>query len=211
MDIQGLNITVTSSSAKTVGGKGKTKATKSSEGNEVLSNAKLRLKAGQRYALVGKNGSGKSTLLKAIAEKLIPGIPEQTRIAILQQTDADAGGGGAGTGTGADADADADADASGLDNAMKSLGSGRPVLEDIIDRATSKDELEREISILTDGVNSTDGIKSVRALRKVQHERMQKRLFILDKMARLRSGARGMQARKELLAFEKEVAAFTIL
>jgi hypothetical protein len=33
-------------------------------------------------------------------------------------------------------------------------------------------------------------------------------LFLKDKDARLRSGARGMQARKALIAMEKEVAAF---
>lgn len=35
---------------------------------------------------------------------------------------------------------------------------------------------------------------------------MQKRLFLLDKEARLRSGTRGMQARKALVQFEKTVA-----
>jgi len=35
---------------------------------------------------------------------------------------------------------------------------------------------------------------------------MQKRLFVLDKDARLRSGARGLQARKALVEHEKAVA-----
>lgn len=133
-------------------------------------------------------------MLKAIAEKLIPGIPEQTRIAILQQTDA----------------GDANAVASPGNDAVPS-GPGRTVLEEVIERATSKDELEKEISVLSAGINGNDGIKAVRALRSVQHERKQKRLFVLDKMARLRSGARGMAARKELIAFEKEVAESTAL
>lgn len=201
LDIEALSITVTSTStstfnpaaAKSVGGKGKAKAAKSSEGTEVLANAKLRLKAGQRYALVGTNGSGKSSLLKAIAEKLIPGIAEQTRIAILQQTDA--------------GEAKEDDRPTAQDTAP--TGSRRTVLEEAIERATSKDELEKEIAVLNEGVNSGDGVKTVRALRKVQHERMQKRLFILDKMARLRSGARGVAARKELVVFEKEIAEFS--
>lgn len=133
-------------------------------------------------------------MLKAIAEKLIPGIQEQTRIAILQQTDA----------------RNVDADVSPRNDTV-SPGPGRTVLEEVIERATSKDELEKEILVLTDGVNGTDGIKAVRALRSIQHERKQKRLFVLDKMARLRSGARGMAARKELIAFEKEVAESTAL
>ncbi len=64
LDIEGLNITVTSGGAAAAGdkatkSKGKGKAT--AEGTEILSNAKLRLKAGSRYALVGRNGSGKSS------------------------------------------------------------------------------------------------------------------------------------------------------
>ncbi len=57
MDIECVNITVTSAEAASAKGKGKART----EGTELLSNAKLRLKAGQRYALVGKNGSGKSS------------------------------------------------------------------------------------------------------------------------------------------------------
>ncbi|KAK7738847.1 hypothetical protein SLS63_002184 [Diaporthe eres] len=191
LDIEGLNITVASAGppgVKTPGGKGKAKAAKS-EGTEILSNAKLRLKAGQRYSLVGKNGSGKSTLLRAIGERLIPGIPEQTRIAMLQQTEAD----------------DSNADFSPGNNAAAS-GSGNTVLQEVIDKATAKDELEREIAILADGVNSPEGLAAVKALRKVKHERLQKQVFVVDKNARLRSGARGMQARKELIAFERVVA-----
>jgi hypothetical protein len=40
---------------------------------------------------------------------------------------------------------------------------------------------------------------------------MQKKLFLLDKDARLRSGARGMQARKALVDYEKQVADQAIL
>lgn len=43
-------------------------------------------------------------------------------------------------------------------------------------------------------------------MRSLKHDRLQKRLFRLDKEARLRSGARGLQARKALVAFEKVVA-----
>lgn len=57
LDVEGLNITVTAGDKPSAKGKGKAKG----EGIELLSNAKLRLKAGQRYALVGRNGSGKSS------------------------------------------------------------------------------------------------------------------------------------------------------
>lgn len=57
LDIDGVNITVTSGNKPV--GKGKAKG--KSDGVEILSGAKLRLKEGQRYALVGRNGTGKSS------------------------------------------------------------------------------------------------------------------------------------------------------
>ncbi|CAK7227224.1 hypothetical protein SBRCBS47491_006497 [Sporothrix bragantina] len=191
LDIEGLNIVVTASppsgTTKTKG-----KAASRSTGLEILSDATLRLKAGQRYALIGQNGTGKSTILRSIAEKLIPGIPEEARISVLQQTNAN--------NDGADA-----------------TSNRRTVLEEVLERATAKDELEQEIQTLTQGIDATaadddgsDAYAALRALRKVRHDRLQKRLFVLDKNARLRSGARGMQARKALTALEKTVAEATV-
>lgn len=57
LDIEGLNITVTSAGKAGVKAKGKARA----EGLEILSNATLKLKAGVCYALVGRNGTGKSS------------------------------------------------------------------------------------------------------------------------------------------------------
>ncbi|KAF3067024.1 ABC transporter F family member 4 [Daldinia childiae] len=186
LDIEGLNIIVKSGSKPGVKGKAKAK----SEGTEILSNAKLRLKAGQRYALIGRNGTGKSTLLKAVAEKLIPGIPEETRITILQQTDV----------------GDANADEGPI--STPSEGEGPAVLEDVIERATAKQEVQKEIDILSRGVDGGDPFDALRAVRKVHHGRLQKELFLKDKDARLRSGARGMQARKALITMEKKVTEF---
>lgn len=70
-------------------------------------------------------------LLKAIAEKLIPGIPEETRISLLQQTGV--------------SDTNTDVrpeDASG--------GTGEPVqsrsvLEHVIEQATARSDVEQEI------------------------------------------------------------------
>ena len=61
-------------------------------------------------------------------------------------------------------------------------------------------------SALSAGVDASDPLGPVRALRTLKHDRLQQRLFRLDKDARLRSGTRGMQARKALVAFEKVVA-----
>ncbi|KAI0132118.1 ABC transporter [Xylariales sp. AK1849] len=189
LDIEGLNITVTSGPKPGAKGKGKSK----SEGVEILSNAKLQLKAGLRYALVGRNGTGKSTLLKAIAEKLIPGIPEETRVVILQQTNI------------GEADSDDPVETYSLPAKTE---QGLNVLEEVIERATARHEVQKEIDVLAKAVESTDAYGALRGLRKVRHGRLQKELFLKDKDARLRSGTRGMQARKALVAMEKEVAAF---
>jgi ABC-type polysaccharide/polyol phosphate transport system ATPase subunit len=61
LDVEGLSITVTSAAAGDKAAKTKGKGKASAEGTEILTNAKLRLKAGSRYALVGRNGSGKSS------------------------------------------------------------------------------------------------------------------------------------------------------
>ncbi|CAK7236598.1 hypothetical protein SCUCBS95973_009660, partial [Sporothrix curviconia] len=190
LDINGLNIAVTAG-LPAGATKARGKAASRSTGLELLSDATLRLKAGQRYALIGRNGTGKSTILRAIAEKLIPGITEEARISILQQTnDSNEGGNG--------------------------KSNRRTVLEEVMERATAKDELEQEIQTLSLGIDATvadddtnDAYAALRALRKLRHDRLQKRLFVLDKNARMRSGARGVQARKALTALEKTVAEAT--
>lgn len=55
--------------------------------------------------------------------------------------------------------------------------------------------------------NPQNAFSSLRALRQVQHGRLQRQLFEDDKNATLRSGARGWNARKVLIASEKAVAA----
>ncbi len=61
-------------------------------------------------------------------------------------------------------------------------------------------------AVLSKGVDNHDSrLAPLRALRQVQHERLKKELFEIDKDARLRSGTRGMAARKALIAFEKKV------
>jgi len=71
---------------------------------------------------------GSKALLRAIAEKLIPGIPEKTRVSILQQTNA----------------SDANLDEP-LPGKSTTPSDGPSVLEDVIDKATAKSELEQEI------------------------------------------------------------------
>lgn len=57
-------------------------------------------------------------------------------------------------------------------------------------------------------MDASDAFAPVKALRRLKYERLQQKLFRLDKDARLRSGARGMAARKALVAFEKTVAEY---
>ncbi|KAG6006305.1 hypothetical protein E4U21_007187, partial [Claviceps maximensis] len=178
LDVQGLQILVTSG-----GTASKTNSRSRVQGLEILSDAKLLLKQGNRYALIGRNGTGKSS--GAIAEKLIPGIPEGTRVALLQQSRL--------------VDANDDTNPAGDGKRERS------VLQEVVDRATARDTVEQEIKLLSHGVDASDPYSPVRALRSVKHDRLKKRLFLLDKDARLRSGARGKQARKALVTFEKVV------
>lgn len=61
LDIEGVNITVASASPRPNDSTSKARSKTKADGIEILSNAKLRLKEGQRYALVGRNGTGKSS------------------------------------------------------------------------------------------------------------------------------------------------------
>jgi hypothetical protein len=70
--------------------------------------------------------------LKAIAEKLIPGIPEETRVSILQQTDTQ--------------DVNTDVPPEDTTSQVKDVAGSRTVLEDVIDKATARNELEQEIT-----------------------------------------------------------------
>lgn len=55
-------------------------------GRDIVDHTKLVIKAGLRYAFVGRNGLGKSTVLKALAERRIPGVASNLRILLLGQT-----------------------------------------------------------------------------------------------------------------------------
>lgn len=71
-----------------------------------------------------------TAILKAVAEKLIPGIPIPTRISILQQTSDDGSEPSSGSSSNQD---------------RKIATSQLSVLEEVIDRATSRNEIQQEI------------------------------------------------------------------
>lgn len=63
------------------------------------------------------------------------------------------------------------------------------------------------ILVLSEAINSPKNSYSpLRALRQILHQRLRKQLLEYDKDASLRSGNRGIAARKVLIAFEKKVA-----
>lgn len=63
-----------------------------------------------------------------------------------------------------------------------------------------------DLVLSTDVESTDDSWAQVRAYRRLQHQRFHRQLLEIEKLASLRSGARGYQVRKELVAFEKKVA-----
>ncbi|KAJ0425832.1 P-loop containing nucleoside triphosphate hydrolase protein [Aspergillus carlsbadensis] len=193
IDVENLTIAVVSplddaedlAKAKT---KGKSKA--KAEARELISDAHLRLKAGTHYGLVGRNGTGKSTLLRAMADKLVPGIPHLTRIAILQQTDTEAQEG---------------LETFGDERHKQREDESKPVLEYAISSDHHRNEVIGKMNFLLNSFETEDPLQPVRAIRKIRHDEIEKQLFLAQKNANLKSGARGLQARKELKAMEAKL------
>ncbi|KAJ5764870.1 hypothetical protein N7520_004429 [Penicillium odoratum] len=186
IDVEGLGIVVTSSTSTTTEGpsklraKGKSKAL--AAGQELISDGHLRLKGGVHYGLLGRNGTGKSTLLRAMAEKLIPGIPHATRIAILQQTD--------------------DQDECG---STYGLRLDKSVLESVLGSDEARNEAVRLADLLSKSFETEEPSKPVQAIRNIRHQQAERGLFLAHKNAHLKSGARGLQARKDLKAAESKL------
>ncbi|DAA74158.1 TPA_exp: Uncharacterized protein A8136_3656 [Trichophyton benhamiae CBS 112371] len=207
IDIQGLDILIASRPSQSQdaehSGAGKAKARKKEKaglGIEILTGANLRLKAGVHYGLVGRNGTGKSTLLRAMADRLIPGLPERVKIAILQQTDVEA-------------DIDSDPASSAIRgisalrvNDESSKKEPKTVLQQVVQSDTSRNEITRKVKILSQALEDhEDPLAPAKAIRQLRHETCQHQLFLAQKNASLRSGARGLQARKDLKTAENRL------
>lgn len=153
---------------------------------EVFSHADLHLKEHGHYVLVGRNGTGKSTLLYSIANGLIPGISWRLKILLLGQTRE-----------------------LGLGEAIGglSIAQGETVLEHVLRSDNVREIYLREATMLSsalDDVNNTSA--PVRAVRQIEHRRLLKELEETKRLAERRSGARGKNARKDLIAMEEKVA-----
>ncbi|PLB44630.1 ABC transporter [Aspergillus steynii IBT 23096] len=186
IDVEGLTIAVSSARETTddpARFKPKGKAKSRADARELITDGHLRLKAGVHYGLIGRNGTGKSTLLRSMADKLVPGIPHPTRIAILQQTDS---------------------------SAQESLESGdedgrnKTVLAYVMSSDRHKNDLVRKINLLSKSFETDDPFQPVHAIRRVRHDVIEKQLFLAQKNASLKSGARGLQARKDLRSVESK-------
>ncbi|KAF7628538.1 ABC transporter [Aspergillus flavus] len=192
IDVEGLTIAV-SSSRDTPEDPSKPKPRGKTKGKpdtrELISDAHLRLKAGVHYGLIGRNGTGKSTLLRAMADKLVPGIPHSTRIAILQQTE-----------TASEEDVK-DFAAEEAENKHKT------VLQYVLSSDHSRNEVVQKMNFLSKAFETEDPMQPVSAIRKVRHDKAEKELFLAQKNASLKSGARGLQARKDLKAAEDKFQA----
>lgn len=60
-------------------------------------------------------------------------------------------------------------------------------------------------SVLSKSFETEDPFEPVRAIRKIRQEQAVKKLFLAQKNAHLKSGARGLQARKDLKAAEAKL------
>lgn len=149
---------------------------------ELLSHANLHLVEARHYVLVGRNGTGKSTLLEAIADGLIPGIPWSTRILLLGQA----------------REAELEEELGGLKL------EDETALQHVVRSDRVRERYTREARILSEAVeHPTDPMAPVRAYRKIYHERLAVQLKEAHRIAERRSGARGKQARKELIKAEE--------
>jgi ATP-binding cassette subfamily F protein 3 len=151
---------------------------------ELLSRTTLHLVEARHYVLVGRNGTGKSTLLKAIGDGLVPGIPWSTRILLLGQT--------------------REVD---VEDKMEKLSlREETVLQHVVRSDRVRERYTREARVLGDAIdNSTDPMAPVRAYRQISHDRLLLQLKEGHRIAERRSGARGKQARKELVKLEERV------
>ncbi|KAH9879501.1 hypothetical protein IAQ61_001319 [Plenodomus lingam] len=151
---------------------------------ELLSRTTLHLVASRHYVLVGRNGVGKSTLLQAIANGLIPGIPWSTTILLLGQTEKDYG-----------------EDKRQIE--AEAVGERDTVLRYVMRGHRAREQYTREERRLQEAFeSSSDALAPARAYRQICHERLAVRLKEGHRIAERRSGARGKQARKELVQLE---------
>ncbi|KAK0488846.1 ATP-binding cassette, sub-family F, member 3 [Armillaria novae-zelandiae] len=158
---------------------------------EILAHANLKLQENVHYVLVGRNGIGKSTLMRALAEGRIPGVSWGLRMLLLGQNVL------AGT---------------ALETTAGAGQSTSPtVFGHVISSDTRRQRALKDAKALSEALESTGPLDVVTAVRKIEHEQLERKLAEMKEIASHRSGARGAKARKELIAAEERVAASSTL
>ncbi|KAI0091739.1 P-loop containing nucleoside triphosphate hydrolase protein [Irpex rosettiformis] len=147
---------------------------------ELITDARLKLKEGIRYALVGRNGTGKSTLLQAIADKLIPGISTSVRILLVSQVE-------------------------DTNYALLDEDAHTAVLQHVIHGDRKRTDAMKEFDALTRAVEALSVNETQRIVSELRLERLRKELSEARKTASRTSGARGKKAREEEIKAESRV------
>ncbi|KAI5800151.1 P-loop containing nucleoside triphosphate hydrolase protein [Peziza echinospora] len=154
----------------------------------ILEDAKLRLRGGGvRYVLVGRNGVGKSTLLRALGGGLVPGVQGGVRMVMLGQVEEGGGGRSADDG-----------------EVVGVVVRSDKVLEGVRRRWEEADCNFWVVALHKALERSEDPLEAVKVLRGFRVEDQVRAVEEKAKEAKLRSGARGMKARKELKKVEEE-------
>ena len=133
-----------------------------------------------------------------MAEKLIPGIPHPTRIAILQQSDNEA-----------NEDVEKVKNKTVLEYVMSGDGSRNEIMRKVDCMSFSflfnLYISSNELAVLSKCFEADEPSLPVKGIRKIRYEESENQLFLAQKNANLKSGARGFQARKDLKAAEVNV------
>lgn len=143
----------------------------------LLDDAHLRIKEGVHYGLVGRNGTGKSTLPKAMADRIIPGLPNNVKILLVSQLETE-------------------------QLVLSGSSDQASVLEAVLSGDRDRANTEREAEQLGRALDSQDEGQIQQATSKILLQRAWEHLEEARKISSKRSGTRGAQARKDLLAAE---------
>ncbi|THC89214.1 hypothetical protein EYZ11_011333 [Aspergillus tanneri] len=80
----------------------------------------------------------------------------------------------------------------------------KTVLEYAMSSDRHKNDVAEKINLLSKSFETDDPLQPVNAIRRVRHDMVEKQLFLAQKNASLKSGVRGLQARKDLKSVESK-------
>ncbi|KAL4955996.1 P-loop containing nucleoside triphosphate hydrolase protein [Aspergillus filifer] len=81
----------------------------------------------------------------------------------------------------------------------------KSVLDYVMSSDHHRNDVTMKMNFLSKCFETEDPLLPVRGIRKIRHDDMQKQLFLAQKNASLKSGARGLQARKDLKSAESNL------